>query len=201
MAERKVSHAQALDLIEEHLGEQVYFGFLVASGDGEGQLVPIEHRRGALINPLEPDPPRLEPDQGLYSIGTADNAYHLPPLSGTVHLRDNGIDFRVAETALIRIAWRGSTEVGDWRPTREGLAKLNSIGIKLPEHEKPGVELRGSRGESIDSASAPARGGLRRQASPRGRRSDRLSVEQRLSVQLKLSTTASGSGRNFAAHP
>ncbi len=62
-------------------------------------------------------------------------------MKGTVHLRDNGIDFRVAEGAVIRIAWRGSSEVGDWRPTREDLARLNEVGIKLPEHERPGVVL------------------------------------------------------------
>jgi hypothetical protein len=141
MAEQQITHLQALDMIEEHLGDQAYFGFLVASGDKGGELVPIDAHTGVLINPMEPRPPRLEPDQGLYAIGVPGNSYHLPPLSGTVYLRDDGIDFRVAETALIRVAWRGSAEVGDWRPTREGLDKLNSIGVRLPEHERPGVEL------------------------------------------------------------
>jgi hypothetical protein len=62
-------------------------------------------------------------------------------MPGTVMLRDNGIDFRPSETVLIRVAWRGSGEVGDWRPTREMLEKANSLGIKMPEHEKPGVVL------------------------------------------------------------
>jgi hypothetical protein len=141
MAEKTISHNQALDLIEEHLGERVYFGFLVASADDSSEFVPVEHQDGVLINPLEPRPPRLEPDQGFYAIGVAGDSFQLPPMAGTVHLRDNGIDFRVAETALIRVAWRGSAEVGDWRPTREDLDKLNSIGVRLPEHEKPGVTL------------------------------------------------------------
>jgi hypothetical protein len=141
LAEDEITHEQALDLIEEHLGEQVYFGFLVARGDDSGELVPIDHGIGVLTNPLDPRPPRLDPDGGFYAIGNACDSYHLPPLSGTVHLRDNGIDFRIADTAMIRVAWRGSSEVGDWRPTREALIKLNSVGIKLPEHEKPGVNL------------------------------------------------------------
>ena len=142
MKAKEITHTQALDLIEEHLGEQAYFGFLVADADDSGELVPIDGRTGVLMNPMEPGPPRLEPNQGFYALGVAGNSFHLPQLSGTVHLRDNGIDFRVADTVLIRVAWRGSQEVGDWRPTREGLAKLHSIGIKLPEHEKPGVVLR-----------------------------------------------------------
>lgn len=140
MAEDNLTHAQALDLIEEHLGEQVYVGFLVARADS-GEIEPVDAVQGILKNLLDPCPPRLEPDIGFYAIGSGANSYHLPPLAGTVHLRDNGIDFRIADTAMIRVAWRGSSEVGDWRPTRETLEKLNSIGVKLPEHEKPGVVL------------------------------------------------------------
>jgi hypothetical protein len=52
-------------------------------------------------------------------------------MAGTVCLRDNGIDFRPSDGTLIRIAWRGSSEVGDWRPTREALAYL-SIAMARP---------------------------------------------------------------------
>jgi hypothetical protein len=34
-------------------------------------------------------------------------------MTGTIHLRDNGVDFRVAGTVSIRVAWRGSKEVGN----------------------------------------------------------------------------------------
>jgi hypothetical protein len=34
-------------------------------------------------------------------------------MTGTIHLRDNGVDFRVAETVSIRVSWRGSKEVGN----------------------------------------------------------------------------------------
>jgi hypothetical protein len=140
--EREITHAEALDLIEEHLGEQTYFGVLVASAEDHAKWEPLDHRQGQLTNSLAPRPPRLEPDQGYYTLGNhAGSAFHLPPMAGTVHLRDNGIDFRVAETALVRVAWRGSSEVGDWRPTQETLEKLHSIGQKMPEHEKPGVVL------------------------------------------------------------
>ena len=88
---------------------------------------------------MDPAPPRLESEVGFYEVGS--HSFGLGPMAGTVHLRDNGIDFRVADTALIRIAWRGSREMGDWRPTREALTKFNALGIKMPEHEKPGVTL------------------------------------------------------------
>lgn len=58
----------------------------------------------------------------------------LAAMQGTVYLRDNGIDWRVADTVLIRIAWRGSSEVGDWRPSSEALAKFHEVGITMPEH-------------------------------------------------------------------
>lgn len=140
LAEEKITHAQALDLIEEHLGENVYVGFHFSpANDPAGKMGFVHAVVGELSNALEPRPPRLDPEVGYYQIGT--DAYGFSPIAGAVYLRDNGIDFRAADTALIRVAWRGSSEVGDWRPTRESLAKLNSVGIKLPEHEKPGVTL------------------------------------------------------------
>ena len=141
MTDETITHAQALDLIDEHLGDRVYFGLLVARGDDSGELAPVDQVVAVLTNPMDPAPPRLETDCGFYEVGS--HSFNLEPMAGTVHLRGNGIDFRIADTALIRIAWRGSREVGDWRPTREALAKLNAVGIKMPEHEKPGVTLPG----------------------------------------------------------
>jgi hypothetical protein len=132
-----ITHSQALDLIDEHLGDKVYLGFLVARGDGSGELTPVEHAIAVLANPLDPAPPRLDPEVGFYEVGSRSIA--LGPMAGAVYLSDSGTDFRVADTALIRIAWRGSSEVGDWRPTQETLTKLNAVGIKMPEHERPGV--------------------------------------------------------------
>lgn len=143
MAGEAITHAQALDLIEEHLGEQVYLGYLFAPPHGStgDDFVGVEEKTGVLANPFgDARPPRLEPDIGAYELGTG-RSFYLSPMAGTVCLRDNGIDFRPGENALIRVAWRGSSEVGDWRPTREALAKFNELGITMPEHEKPGVVL------------------------------------------------------------
>lgn len=134
-----ITHAEALRLIEEHMGEEVYVGFLVAREDEFGKLAPVGAVVAVLANPMDPRPPRLEPEFGFYEVGG--RSFGFAPMAGTVHLRDNGIDFRVADTALVRVAWRGSSEVGDWRPTREALAKFNALGIRMPEHEKPGVVL------------------------------------------------------------
>ncbi len=125
MADGAITHVEALDLIEEHIGEQVYMGFLVAGVDDQADdMKPVQHLVGELENPLEPRPPRLEPDFGYYNIGKGSyRSFGFAPMSGTVQLRDNGIDFRPSETVLIRVAWRGSSEVGDWRPSREVSAK------------------------------------------------------------------------------
>jgi hypothetical protein len=109
---KEITHAEALDLIEEHLGEKVYLGFLVSRADETGELVPVDHHVGPLVNLLDPKPPRLEPDEGFYAVGGFDGAYHLPPMVGSVFIRDSGIDFRVADGVIIRLAWRGSSEIG-----------------------------------------------------------------------------------------
>jgi hypothetical protein len=131
--ENGIIHADALELIDAHLGERVYFGFLVADLNDPQNLTPVEHVVAALKNPMDPRPPRLESEVGFYEIGG--HTISLAAMPGTVHLRDNGIDWRVADTVLIRIAWRGSSEVSDWRPSPEALAKFNAVGIRMPEYE------------------------------------------------------------------
>jgi hypothetical protein len=147
-----ITHAEALRLIDEHIGEKVYFGVLVARGDDQGDdPVPILDVVGKLGNPLEPKPPRLNPDDGLYRVGGHMGDWlRLAPMTGTVHLRDSGIDFRLADGVTVRVAWPGSNEVGDWGPTAESLGRLNSVGIRLPEHERPGVVLPSESAEKCD---------------------------------------------------
>jgi hypothetical protein len=133
LTEETITHADALELIDAHLEERVYFGFLVSDKNDPRKLTPVEHVIASLKNPMDPRPPRLESEVGFYEIGG--HTLSLAAMPGTVHRRDNGIDWRVADTVLIRIAWRGSTEVGNWRPSPEALAKFNAVGITLPEHE------------------------------------------------------------------
>lgn len=107
-----ITHTEALRLIDEQIGKDVYVGFLVARtepDDPEGPT-PFVHRIGPLENQLAPKPPRLDPGVGFYQLGS--ESFCFPPMTGTIHLRDNGVDFRVADTVSIRVAWRGSKEVG-----------------------------------------------------------------------------------------
>jgi hypothetical protein len=148
-----ITHAEALRLIDEHIGEKVYLALLVTRGepDHPENPVPVFHKIGPLDNPLAPKPPRLQPDEGLYQVGGhMGESFHFAPMTGTVHLKDHGVDFRVADGVTMRVAWRGSSEVGDWRPTAESLARLNAEGIRLPEHERPGVILPSESAEEGD---------------------------------------------------
>jgi hypothetical protein len=108
-----ISHAEALRPIDAQVGETVYVGFLVARADPDDpeDPAPFVHSVGPLKNMLAPKPPRLERDVGFYELGR--ESLYLPPIAGTIHLSDNGLDFRVADTVLIRVAWRGSKEVGN----------------------------------------------------------------------------------------
>jgi hypothetical protein len=111
-----ITHDEALRLIDEHIGDRVYFGFLVARADNEGEdPAPIMHFIGELKNPVEPKPPRLSPHDGLYEVGGVYGQFRLATMPGTVHLRDSGIDFQPADGVMIRVAWPGSSELGAWR--------------------------------------------------------------------------------------
>ncbi len=58
MPGRGITHGEALRLIDERLGEQIYVGILVARADGRGDdLVPVQHVVGELVNPLEAEVP------------------------------------------------------------------------------------------------------------------------------------------------
>jgi hypothetical protein len=123
-----ITHTEALRLIDEQIGEKVYVGFLVARAepdDPEGPT-PFVHRIGPLQNLLAPKPPRLDPDVGFYGLGN--ESFCFPPMTGTIHLRDNGVDFRVADTVSIRVAWRGSKEVGSSEPNAELVARMRAMG-------------------------------------------------------------------------
>jgi hypothetical protein len=144
--ERVITHAEALRLIEEHMGDKVYLGILVATDPADDAVDPVDVISviGRLDNPLAPKPPRLEGDKAIYSVGKGGPfpMFHLHPMSGTIHVRDNGVDFRVADTVSIRVAWRGSKEIGDWRPDPESIARLNrriasASGARTPDRELP----------------------------------------------------------------
>jgi hypothetical protein len=132
MSEDVITHAEALSLIDERIGETVYVGFLVARAepdDPEGPT-PFVHRTGTLQNLLAPKPARLDSHVGFYEIGSESLCF--PPMAGTIHLRDNGVDFRVADTVSIRVAWRGSAEVGNPPSGSAGPPQLLATGRRAP---------------------------------------------------------------------
>jgi hypothetical protein len=128
-----ITHAEALRLIDEQVGERVYLALFVTraeSESGEEGPIPFIHMSGRLGNPFPERPPRLEPDVGYYGFGReAFAAFPFPPLVGTTQLRDNGIDFLISDTAWIRIAWRDSKEVGNSHPDAGEQRRLKAMGV------------------------------------------------------------------------
>jgi hypothetical protein len=127
-----ITHTEALHLIDEQVGERIYLALFVQraeSDSGEAGPMPFIQKKGRLGNPFQGRPPRLEDDIGFYGFGPEGvDAFPLPPLTGTTQLRDNGIDFLISETASIRIAWRGSEEIGDG-PDAAHLGRLRILGL------------------------------------------------------------------------
>jgi hypothetical protein len=127
-----ITHEEALRLIDEQVGERIYLALFLTrteSESGEEGPMPFIQKKGRLWNPFQDRPPRLEDDIGYYGFGREGiDAFPIPPLTGTTQLRDNGIDFLISETASIRIAWRGSEEIGDG-PDAGHLARLRILGL------------------------------------------------------------------------
>lgn len=160
-----ITHAEALRLIDEQVGERVYLALFVTraeSESGDEGPIPFIHMTGRLGNPLPGRAPRLEPDVGYYGFGReAFDAFPFPPLVGTTQLRDNGIDFLVSDTVWIRIAWRGSKEVGDG-PDAGKLARLRILGLAREDEsarDDPSLDLqrflaeaRGARAEILSAS-------------------------------------------------
>jgi hypothetical protein len=127
-----ITHAEALCLIDEQVGERVHLALFVKraeSESGDEGPMPFIQRTGRLGNPFQDRSPRLEDDIGFYGFGPESvDAFPLPPLTGTTQLRNNGIDFLISDTTTIRIAWRGSKEVGDG-PDAGKLGRLRILGV------------------------------------------------------------------------
>jgi hypothetical protein len=122
MAAERITYAQALALIEEHIGERVSVDVLVAAPEQlGGTFRPMYSVAGVLSYPLDPRP---EPEVGYYHLrgNGSFNAFGLYPMAGMIHLREGGIDFRPSEETLVRVAWQAGSEVRDSRPRAEALA-------------------------------------------------------------------------------
>jgi hypothetical protein len=143
-----ITHTEALRLIDEQVGERVYLALFVRrteSESGEEGPIPFIHMTGRLGNPLPERAPRLDPDVGYYGFGReAFDAFPFPPLVGTTQLRDNGIDFLISDTASIRVAWRGSKEIGDGPDARK-LARMRLLGMAREDEsarDDPSLDLQ-----------------------------------------------------------
>ncbi|HEY2334435.1 MAG TPA: hypothetical protein VGH58_05470 [Solirubrobacterales bacterium] len=127
-----ITHAEALRLIDEQVGERVHLALFVKraeSESGDEGLMPFIQKTGRLGNPFQDRSPRLEDDIGFYGFGPEGvDAFPLPPLTGATQLRDNGIDFLISDITTIRIAWRGSKEVGDGLDAGK-LGRLRILGV------------------------------------------------------------------------
>jgi len=133
--DRVITHAEALRLIDEQIGEKVYLALLVTPGDPEDpeNPLPVFHMIAPLRNPLAPKPPRLEAERGFYEVG---NLHFLfAPMTGTIHLRDNGVDFRVDRTCPSGSRGTGAKRWAIGGPIPSLSRWLNAVGIRLPEHE------------------------------------------------------------------
>jgi hypothetical protein len=113
MDDKLITHDEALALIDSHIGERCYVGLHVERADREhpqstAMVFGVVSR---LENPLAPRAARVDPGEGIYDCGS--QGFHLPRLADTtIVLRDNGLNFRLADTVSLRIAWPGSAEVG-----------------------------------------------------------------------------------------
>lgn len=145
-----VSHEEALRLIDERIGERVHLALFLPSVDGDapgmtdGKTMFVG-RSGRLVNPLEPRPPRLEPDVGFYGFGRdGSDTYPFAPIAESIELRDSGLNFHLRGGGLIRLAWRGSAEVGHG-PDVGTLTRLRLMGVASQDESREddaSVELR-----------------------------------------------------------
>jgi hypothetical protein len=120
--EKPVTHDEALELIDAHIGERCYMGLHVERVDGahEEPRAMVFGIVAKLENDLAPKPARTSPGVGAYCCGS--QPFHLPQMKGTsIVLRDNGLDFRMGDNVSLRIAWRPSSEVG-WSRNDEALS-------------------------------------------------------------------------------
>lgn len=111
MSDETITRGQAMMMLHDHLGEDVYVG-LWTGGDGAGQVEvlsmrgPLAHRQSAddlAGAPGLPDETR-ETFGYLYTVG--DQHIVLAPLPGSITEGGNGLNFELADGLRLRIAWK-----------------------------------------------------------------------------------------------
>jgi hypothetical protein len=122
MTVQTITRGQAMMMLHDHLGEDVYVG-LWTGGDGTdvtlaGQ-VEVLSMRGTLGHRQSPDdlagapalPDRTRETFGyLYTVG--DRHIVLAPLPGTITEGGNGLNFELTEGLRLRIAWKAPDDRG-----------------------------------------------------------------------------------------
>ncbi len=111
-----LTREQALLMLNDHIGERVYFGLrvnLAAVDDMIGGLHPVFEVYGELTHPVEGGeelaaaaiPPATREIFGyLYKVG--EQPVLLPPLPGTITYQGHGLDFALTAGLTLRVAWK-----------------------------------------------------------------------------------------------
>jgi hypothetical protein len=123
MSDEILTRGQALMLLHDHLGEEVYVG-LWTSGNGTdgmsaGAQCEVISLRGVLAHTVDPGVVANSPSVPdttretfgyLYTVG--DKLIVLAPLPGTIHESGHGLNFELTDGLRLRIAWKAPDEEG-----------------------------------------------------------------------------------------
>ncbi len=118
MSEEMLSREQALLMLNDHLGEEVYCGLradLAATDERSAHscgIFEVRGKLGHLVSPHNASPQSgidLETFGWVYTVG--EQMVSLPPMPGTVTYLKDGIDFALTDWLTLRIAWGNMTIV------------------------------------------------------------------------------------------
>lgn len=106
----RLSYADALSKLEEHVGERCQFGLwagdppVLIDGVIEVRAQEVMWYSGELVRRTPP----LDGTSSMFSIGgRMGPSFFLPPLPGVINERESGLDFELADGLTLRVAWPG----------------------------------------------------------------------------------------------
>lgn len=113
MSDGNLTREQALLMLNDHIGEQVYCGLRVsidATDDMPAGSHGVIELHGLLAHTVGPQTEGPLPDDTTreifgYLYKVDEQPVSLPPLPGTISYNGNGLDFALADGLTLRIAW------------------------------------------------------------------------------------------------